>query len=131
MTASTGLQFLRPFLFTRPPVHIKSAYIRFFNISKCLTRPTSPQKRNINTFTTTSGSVIREPKLPLAPVTQFAPRHEVEERVKELEDAKALVYPRVGKHDRTLSVLEYREAYGHLEAGEECSTDTITVHGLL
>jgi lysyl-tRNA synthetase class 2 len=134
MNASTGLRFLRPYLATELPITSRSAYIRFFHSTKCLGRSPVALKRVEATENIYSGVGCRKkPAANAADVAKFSPRHEVEERMKELNHSNALVYPRISSHSSgsSMSISEYTDRFKHLKVGEMQEDFIVTIRGRL
>ena len=124
---STGLQFLRPFLSTGSLVE-RSVYIRFFHTARSLARTNqrklklgSPLLMNSKGFSTCLN----------VSSAQFTPRHEVEQRIKELEGANALVYPRLESYGRVLSIADFRKHYESIGFINEKREEMTTLQGML
>ena len=123
MNSTTGLRFLRPYLSPDVPVTRKAIYIRFFNTTRCLAKPSPRQfpaamslkKKRQNTIRTVEINKDRAP---------------IEARIKELEAGKALGYPRIRSVPNTLTVVEYQRRYGSMLAGEQKPLEMITVYGM-
>lgn len=59
----------------------------------------------------------------------FRPRPEVKQRIKELENAEALVYPRIHLSSKVLTVAEYEELYKEMKPNERRTEDLGTLRG--
>jgi lysyl-tRNA synthetase class 2 len=117
MSATSCLRFLRPYLYQIVPITTKSAYLRFFNTTRCLEGKRGPRIKNL-------ASVVHS----LDDSVEF--RGAVEERIKELEAAKALVYPRIRRDDAALSCSDFLARYSNLHPGELKSEETVLVRGI-
>jgi hypothetical protein len=119
MNNTTGLRFLRPYLSKDVPVIRKSTYIRFFNTTtKCLAGPASKTKL--------SGTV----KMKKVAVENIKDRAPVELRIKELEEARALNYPRIQSVGKVLTLEEFQRRYKDMAPREARTKDILTVNGM-
>jgi lysyl-tRNA synthetase class 2 len=128
MNANTGLRFLRPCLSAEVPNFQRSAYVRFYNSTRCLSQAKRAEKDDLKTYSKAQrfpGSDLGAEKV------QFAPRHEVEQRIVELEASRALEYPRIkngsSETDIILSIREYVNDFKAL--CNERPLKTLTIRG--
>ncbi|KAI6708472.1 hypothetical protein PZA11_004583 [Diplocarpon coronariae] len=102
MSSLAGLRFLRPYLHPELPAVQKAAYARFY-------------------------SKVRR-KVPAATEVQF--KGDVRERVKELEAANALLWPRIKNDIPAMTAIEYVAKYaGTMEPSELRQMDMVTLRG--
>jgi hypothetical protein len=73
-------------------------------------------------------TITREP-IKGVTAAPFRPRPEVKQRIKELENAEALVYPRIEKASKVLSVAEYERLYQQMKPDERRTEDLVTLRG--
>ena len=118
MSAASGFRFLRPYLCKSLPIKTKTAYIRFFNTTRCLEKKRGPHIKNLAAVAQSLDESI-----------EF--RGAVGERKRELEAANALVYPRIRGDDATLSCSDFLERYSSLHPGELKAEETVLVRGMI
>lgn len=130
MNAGTGLWFLRPHLCRDVSVVKRSAYIRFYNSTKCLARLAAlPRGKGFNESCGSLGSrgYKSSLKLSLKAVRESAlPHdHQVAERIKALEGAEALKYPRIESSSDAVSIKEYHSRYKNIKDSEKQTIHTV------
>ncbi len=115
MSSLTGLRFLRPKLVLGKDVSAvrKSAYLSFFHTTSRSLRKVEKQEDDATTMRDAGVRI----------------RGDVKERVKELQMADALVWPRIKRWKGAVSVREFLERYKGLEAGER-NGDTCVIRGI-
>ncbi len=115
MSSITGLRFLRPKLALGKDVSPvrKSAYLSFFHTTS--RRLQKVEKRENDAVTTRD--------------TDVKIRGDVKGRVKELQVADALLWPRIRRCNDVVTVREFLERYKSLKDGER-NADTRVIRGI-
>ena len=121
MQTSQALGFLRPSPCRALPVTHKQLYLRFFHTTRWLGNTVKAQKHKEAQSTRDSPSVKSFENAEL--------RKTVDERVKELEAANALLYPRIKKENSAISCAEFNKQYSGLRSGETRQDDKVVVRG--
>ncbi len=130
MNTSIGLRFLRPYVFKDLPVTPNSTYIRFFNTTRHLAAsPADKAKKTKRKFikaalTKNEGQVKKKNV-----IQELVGRTPVEQRVSELEQAQALVYPRIQSDPAALSCAEYQRRYNTMVPGEKRLEESARLYG--
>ncbi|KAH8596568.1 hypothetical protein B0O99DRAFT_651352 [Bisporella sp. PMI_857] len=122
MNASTGLRFLRPYLYKDIPVTRKSVYLRFYNHASSTTDTASRAG-------TSYGSTTTKPTTAPAEIKEKDHAIHIIERAKELKQAYSLLYPRINNDKNAVSIAEFTNAYKDLGKGESISNDGRTLRG--
>jgi lysyl-tRNA synthetase class 2 len=115
MNSSSSLRFLRPYLHGESAVSTRSAWIRFFNTTRCLqseeSRPQAKHKDK-QTFRTESSSSFQ-----------------VQERTRELRRTGALEWPRIMNDAQVVTLRDLTSKLIDIEAAEAMKDDVFTVRG--
>ena len=105
MSLRSCLRFLRPRAYRTLSPARRDAYSLFYSAATaCLKR--QPNRAYSSTFT-----------------------GEEEKRVKELEEANSLNYPRVKPDRNAITCAEFRDRYASLSPSESVDSDTVTLRG--
>jgi lysyl-tRNA synthetase, class II len=122
MNSTRGLRFLRPCLHNDLSPACKAAYLRFFSSSRSVLDPkqfvSRTRIKNLHAF-----------RKPLVKVVEF--RGEVQERIEELQAAKALEWPRIKNDKNAMRVDDFLAKYTDLKPGEMRAEDFVVVRGRL
>jgi hypothetical protein len=128
MNINKGLQCLRPYLVTDLPVAKKLVYLRFYNTTRRLAVQVASNGGTKRGPQEASAANSQSPSNDKSAMELRGPGH-VEQRMKELRAANALVYPRIQRHSDSLSCVEYLRRYGSLKPGETLPGEAVTIRG--
>ncbi|KAH8783780.1 hypothetical protein F5882DRAFT_327584 [Hyaloscypha sp. PMI_1271] len=122
MNSAAGLRFLRPCLHHDLSSARKAAYLRFFSTSRSVLDPkpfvARHRIKNLNAF-----------RHPLSKAVEF--RGEVQERIEELQAARALEWPRIKSDKHAMRIEEFLVKYHDLQRGEMRAGDFVMLRGRL
>jgi len=119
MSTSSGLRFLRPYLYKELSVPTNRAYLRFFSDTRCLNkkvRRSNPES---------DGHTVTKEKEKGAKL-----KRNTNDRLTKLEYADALKWPRIQNDVKPMTVKEYATKYGHLAPGSSVKSDAVLVRGM-
>jgi hypothetical protein len=120
MSGRSGLRFLCPYLLKDISVSRRSIYVRFFNTTRCLS--------NVTSFQNPGPGRLRKRVVGAVGINED--RGPIEERIRELEEGRALGYPRIQRLPHSLSLLEYQRRYASLKANEKRPDEIVAVYGM-
>lgn len=130
MSANIGLRFLRPYLSKELSVVRRSIYSSFYYSARCLATlaAESGSKDTIEVVHSSGVSQKTNSVVKNRDGVQLTSRQEVKRRTAELQQAEALVYPRIEDPGKSLTVAEYVELYKDLQKGHP-KKDIFTLRG--
>lgn len=130
MNVNTGLRFLRPYLFAELSSASRSAYIRFYHSTRYLAKPET-RPRGVDGINTPDLPRDERSKPAICNTTpaQFAPRYAVQQRLTELKEFEALLYPRIQRLGKVITVAEFLDSYRDMKTGEKRPEELITIQG--
>jgi hypothetical protein len=132
MTARPLLRFLYPGTHRDLSLATKDAYVLFYSAGRGLTGLSrSPSRRPLGwstcTYSTKAGTPIEE-----STGTSIGKKSDdIQQRLKELQNANALKYPRIQPDRNAISCAEFKKRYAVLNPEESRESDNVTLRGML
>lgn len=131
MTARPLLKFLYPRTHRDLSFATKDAYILFYSTGRNLTGLSRSPSRALGwstcTYSTKAGAPTEESK-----GTSIGKKSDdIQQRLKELQNADALKYPRIQPDRNAISCADFKKRYAVLNPEESRESDNVTLRGML
>jgi hypothetical protein len=139
MSSLSCFRFLRPYsqqTHRRLAASKQAAYLQFYAGSRRLSS-SAPKWNHSTSYGTpdikAEGGISQHgaPRIPVLETGYKPQRDDVRRRIKELQDAKALKYPRIKGYVKAITCADFRKFYDSLKPEEIKRGEIVTLRGMI